>query len=185
MSHTLPKITRLYKPSVPDLFGLTNSPIGYFLLAWQNDALVRVALLPAHAENDIAPYLADYGLGENIKRNDSRAKDVIKTDLFPDNQWHGTPSTQLKLGFYGTDTQYNILSQMLKIPKGKTLTYGALAEKAKSPGAARVAGSVCAKNPLPFLIPCHRITASTGLGDYMYGTALKRQLLDWEKTISA
>ena len=147
--------------------------------------LVRIALMPAHADKEIPGNLPEYGLSPELARDDKRAKDLVKNHLFPANEWHGTPSETLKLGFFGTDFQHSVMKQMLKTPKGKTVSYGTLASKAGNAGAARAAGSVCAKNPLPFLIPCHRILSSTGtLGGFLYGTALKRQLLEWEKAIS-
>lgn len=167
---------------MPDSFGIANSPIGYLIAAWQGDFLVRLALMPAHAEKQLPDNLPEYGLQKGLFRDDARAKTMINTYIFNSNQWHGTPSPDLKIGFYGTDFQHAIMKQMLATLSGKTTSYGALAEKAGNKGAARAAGSVCAKNPIPFLIPCHRVLSSTGsLGGFLYGTALKRQLLDWEK----
>ncbi len=68
-----------------------------------------------------------------------------------------------------------------RIPAGSHLTYGALARAAGRPGAARAAGSAMARNPLPLLIPCHRVVpASRGPGAYGPGPALKRRLLALE-----
>lgn len=67
---------------------------------------------------------------------------------------------------------------------GETVTYGELAEMAGRPGAARAVGSTMARNPVPFLIPCHRVVAANGIGGYGGGygdgVALKRALLDLE-----
>lgn len=74
-----------------------------------------------------------------------------------------------------------VLRQTFKIPRGKVYTYAGLAAKAGSPGAARAAGSVMAKNPFPLVIPCHRVIRSDGfLGRFGGGTDMKKQLLEKE-----
>ncbi|MEJ2110813.1 MAG: MGMT family protein, partial [Acidobacteriota bacterium] len=65
-----------------------------------------------------------------------------------------------------------------KIPAGKTQTYAWLARRSGYPNAARAVGNVMAGNPVPFLLPCHRIVpASGGIGNYGLGKELKRKLL--------
>lgn len=68
------------------------------------------------------------------------------------------------------------------IPRGQVITYAELARRAGSPGAARAAGSAMAANPLPVVIPCHRVVRSDGgLGDYSAGgTGVKRRMLRTE-----
>ncbi|MBM4112949.1 MAG: methylated-DNA--[protein]-cysteine S-methyltransferase, partial [Phycisphaerae bacterium] len=53
-----------------------------------------------------------------------------------------------------------------RIPRGETISYGELARRAGSPGAARAAGQAMRTNPLPLIVPCHRVVASNGLGGY-------------------
>ena len=71
-----------------------------------------------------------------------------------------------------------------RVSYGETVTYGELAEMVGRPGAARAVGSTMARNPVPFLIPCHRVVAANGIGGYGGGygdgVALKRALLDLE-----
>jgi len=67
------------------------------------------------------------------------------------------------------------------IPPGEVVTYGELAALAGAPGAARAAGSFCARSHLSIFVPCHRVVSAAGLGQYgWYGTAYKRRLLDLE-----
>jgi len=77
-----------------------------------------------------------------------------------------------------------LLTLRAEVPYGETVTYGELAELAGRPGAARAAGTAMAKNPVPFLIPCHRVVAANGIGGYgggPDGVALKRTLLARER----
>jgi O-6-methylguanine DNA methyltransferase len=74
--------------------------------------------------------------------------------------------------------QQRVLKALQKVPRGKVQTYASLAGKAGRPGAARAVGNAMARNPVPFIIPCHRIVPSSGgVGNYGMGSALKRTLL--------
>jgi O-6-methylguanine DNA methyltransferase len=67
------------------------------------------------------------------------------------------------------------------IPRGETVSYGELAALAGAPGAARAAGTFCARSHLSIFVPCHRVVAADGLGSYgSYGVAYKRRLLALE-----
>src|SRR5581483_8856292 len=67
------------------------------------------------------------------------------------------------------------------VPRGETVTYGELAALAGSPGAARAAGTFCARNRLGLFVPCHRVVAAGDLGSYgSLGLAYKRRLLELE-----
>jgi methylated-DNA-[protein]-cysteine S-methyltransferase len=68
-----------------------------------------------------------------------------------------------------------------EVPRGEVVTYGELAALAGAPGAARAAGSFCARNRLGLFVPCHRVVAAGGLGSYgSHGLAYKRRLLELE-----
>jgi O-6-methylguanine DNA methyltransferase len=72
------------------------------------------------------------------------------------------------------------------IPRGEVVTYGELAALAGAPGAARAAGSFCARSRLSIFVPCHRVVSAGGLGSYgSYGLAYKRRLLALEGYSSA
>jgi methylated-DNA-[protein]-cysteine S-methyltransferase len=67
------------------------------------------------------------------------------------------------------------------IPRGEVVTYGELAVLAGAPGAARAAGSFCARNRLGLFVPCHRVVGAAGLGSYgAFGVDYKRRLLELE-----
>lgn len=82
----------------------------------------------------------------------------------------------------GTDFQQGVWSALRDIPYGDTLSYRELAERVGSPRAFRAVGNANGKNPLPVLIPCHRVIASNGnLGGYSGGLFLKKGLLTLEQ----
>lgn len=81
----------------------------------------------------------------------------------------------------GTEFRKDVLSAISRIPYGETRTYSQVADESGHPGASRAVGTVCAENPLPIIIPCHRVVPSSGgPGAYSGGRALKRTLLAHE-----
>lgn len=88
---------------------------------------------------------------------------------------------KLPLDLRGTPFQLAVWFELLKIPKGKTLSYAQLAAKLGKPKATRAVGTACGTNPIPFLVPCHRIVRSDGsLGGFAFGLAMKEELLKRE-----
>ena len=81
----------------------------------------------------------------------------------------------------GTAFQKKVWKKMSKIPFGKVLTYGEIASRLSSKGAARAVGTACSKNPVLLAIPCHRVVSKTGLGGFSGGgIEVKRKLLEIE-----
>lgn len=90
-------------------------------------------------------------------------------------------SWQAPLDLKGSAFQQAIWQVLLRIPPGRLMRYGQIATVAGRPRAARAAGSACGANPVPFLIPCHRVIAHHGqLGGFGLGLALKKILLQRE-----
>jgi methylated-DNA-[protein]-cysteine S-methyltransferase len=69
----------------------------------------------------------------------------------------------------GTPFQLRVWRALLAIPRGQPTTYGALAKQLGT--AARAVGQACGSNPLPILIPCHRVVAANGLGGFMHASS--------------
>ena len=89
----------------------------------------------------------------------------------------------LSLDIGGTDFQQQVWSRLLEIPRGETRTYKDLALDLGRPRVARAVGGACGANPVPLLIPCHRVRASNGsLGGFSAagGSEVKMRLLAWE-----
>jgi methylated-DNA-[protein]-cysteine S-methyltransferase len=80
-----------------------------------------------------------------------------------------------------TPFQRALAEALRAVPYGETVTYGELAALAGSPGAARAAGTFCAGNRFPLVIPCHRVVAADGIGGFgSLGVEYKRRLLELE-----
>ena len=106
----------------------------------------------------------------------------VRTELahyFRDRHFNFSIPVQLN----GTDFQQRVWQALCEIPAGSTVSYGELAEKLHS--SPRAIGNACRANPVPIIIPCHRVVAKNGIGGYVGKTsgrqlAIKRWLLEHE-----
>jgi methylated-DNA-[protein]-cysteine S-methyltransferase len=80
----------------------------------------------------------------------------------------------------GTSFQISVWKELLKIPYGNVRTYGEIAEKIGKPRAARAVGGAVGANPIPVIVPCHRVVGANGLGGYSCGIEIKKKLLQIE-----
>lgn len=155
-----------------------DSPVGPLLLAATEQGLIRVAY--AREDHDaVLQHLAD-AVSPRILNAPGRL-DTAAREL--DEYFAGTRRSfdlpldwRLAAGFRGT-----VLHHLAEISYGQTASYAAVATLAGSPRAVRAVGTACAKNPLPVVVPCHRVVRSDGaMGGYLGGTEAKRLLLDLE-----
>ena len=81
----------------------------------------------------------------------------------------------------GTEFQMEVWDAVSKVEYGSTATYSELAEKIGNKNAYRAVGNACGSNPIPIIIPCHRVISSSGIGlGYAGGSILKKRLLNME-----
>ena len=91
----------------------------------------------------------------------------------------------LPLVLHGTEFQRAVWTELQRIPFGETTTYAALAERIGKPSAVRAVGAANGANPIPIVIPCHRVIGSSGsLTGFGGGLPVKRWLLDHEAHVS-
>jgi AraC family transcriptional regulator, regulatory protein of adaptative response / methylated-DNA-[protein]-cysteine methyltransferase len=85
----------------------------------------------------------------------------------------------------GTNFQIKVWEALLRIPVGRAVTYEDLARHIGMPGASRAVGNAVGANPIPFLIPCHRVIRKAGdFGNYGEGPARKKAILAWEASLA-
>ncbi|MCC5943173.1 MAG: methylated-DNA--[protein]-cysteine S-methyltransferase [Balneolaceae bacterium] len=91
----------------------------------------------------------------------------------------------IKCHLRGTDFQLNVWQALLKIPSGNLSTYGRVAKEIGNPKSHRAVGTAIGRNPVAYLIPCHRVIQSTGnIGGYMWGNTRKSAIIGWEASKS-
>lgn len=115
---------------------------------------------------------ADLKRGNDVTTD---AAHVLKTYLA------GGADPDLELVIPESGFQTRVWRQIAKIPRGEVRSYGRLARQLRKPQAARAVGQACGRNPVPLLIPCHRVVAADGsLGGFSSGLDTKRRLLELE-----
>lgn len=87
----------------------------------------------------------------------------------------------LPLDAKGTEFQKRVWKELLDIRYGETLSYGEIGDRIGTK-AYRAIGNACGKNPIPILIPCHRVVGKDNIGGFSLGLDLKRKLLDIERS---
>ena len=99
--------------------------------------------------------------------------------IFDSGRWQ--PDTPLRVVLIGTDFEVRVWETLLKIPMGRATTYSDIARKLARPKAARAVGAAVGKNPISFVVPCHRVVGKSGaLTGYHWGLTRKRAMLGWE-----
>jgi methylated-DNA-[protein]-cysteine S-methyltransferase len=157
-------------------YATTDSPLGPLLLASTDRGLVRVAYLDFTARDDVLQSLADRvspRMLEAPARLDEPRREI---DAYFDGRRH---HFDLPLDWQlMSDFTRRILAATAAIPYGAVSTYGAVAREAGSPRGSRAAGNALGANPMPIVIPCHRVLhAGGGIGGYTGGLERKRTLL--------
>jgi methylated-DNA-[protein]-cysteine S-methyltransferase len=83
----------------------------------------------------------------------------------------------IPMELHGTSFQKQVWTELSKIPYGTTISYGGLARRVGRPKGPRAVGQANGRNPIPIIVPCHRVVAGNGLGGYGGGLPMKRSLL--------
>lgn len=159
-------------------FRTVDTPLGALLLAATDQGLVRVAY--AREDHDrVLQQLADTVSPRVLRapaRLDLAAREIEEYFVGRRTRFDLPLDFRLSAGFRRT-----VLAQLPDIAYGTTATYAAIAAAAGNPKAVRAVGSACATNPLPVVVPCHRVVRSDGtIGQYVGGIDAKQTLLTLE-----
>jgi AraC family transcriptional regulator of adaptative response/methylated-DNA-[protein]-cysteine methyltransferase len=161
--------------------GFADTPFGPALLANTPRGLCHLAFLEANdLEGSTAVSdLADAWPEATILHDPDGAKALAGT-IFSRVPHGGGPQT-LPLLLRGTNFQIRVWTALLRIGSGHLTSYGRLAKLLGHPGASRAIGTALGRNPVAYLIPCHRVIRESGLpGGYRWGPERKEAILGWE-----
>ncbi len=147
-------------------YSVLETPWGKFLAGWSEEGIVSLHFPgrfppvpvspPGEAAAQLARELAEYLAGER------------RTFTVP-------------LSLSGTAFQLRVWKELLTVPYGETISYGELARRIGRPGAARAVGGAMGANPVPILVPCHRVVPKAGgIGGFGPGKGWKEMLLRLE-----
>jgi AraC family transcriptional regulator of adaptative response/methylated-DNA-[protein]-cysteine methyltransferase len=117
----------------------------------------------------------------NYARNDA-AIAPLAARIFDPTRWN--PHEPVRVVLIGTDFEVSVWETLLTVPLGRATTYADVARRIGRPSAARAVGAAVGKNPISFVVPCHRVVGSSGaLTGYHWGVPRTRAILGWESGV--
>jgi AraC family transcriptional regulator of adaptative response/methylated-DNA-[protein]-cysteine methyltransferase len=157
------------------------TPFGDALAIMSGRGLAGLAFVNEDAGQDRADALADMARrwpGAVMKAEAGAGRAVVG-EVFDPARWaDGQP---VRVVLIGTDFEVRVWETLLKIPMGQAVSYADIARHLGKPTASRAVGSAVGRNPISFVVPCHRVMRSDGnLGGYHWGLTRKRALIGWE-----
>ena len=159
-------------------FGFHPSPFGSALVMATERGLAGLAFAdPGEEPAALADMKARWPRAAYVE--DSARTAAIARRIFDSSQWH--QDKPLRVVLIGTDWEVRVWETLLQIPMGRLTTYSDIASKIRKPAAARAVGAAVGKNPVSFVVPCHRVVGKSGdLTGYHWGITRKRAMLGWE-----
>ncbi|MEJ2627624.1 MAG: methylated-DNA--[protein]-cysteine S-methyltransferase [bacterium] len=157
-------------------YSFMETQFGTLLLASSEKGMKRIMLSGSNQLNRLRQEFGKNQLRENKNFNENAAEQLRQ-------YFQGKRKKfSLPLDLEGTDFQKQVLRAVQEVPYGTTQSYKEIAQKIGNPRAVRAVGNANRTNPLPLIIPCHRIIGSDGsMTGYGGGIDLKRKLLEFEK----
>jgi AraC family transcriptional regulator of adaptative response/methylated-DNA-[protein]-cysteine methyltransferase len=157
-------------------YGIFPTPFGDALLGVTDRGICHLGFVQ-HSEGHALDEMVDFWQQASIVEDHAATAPLVES-LF---RLGESPITPLHVLLKGTNFQIKVWEALLRIPSGSVSTYEDMARRIGQPRAVRAVGSAVARNPIPVLIPCHRVIRKLGeFGNYRYGTTRKRALLAWE-----
>ena len=158
--------------------GFHDCPFGRALILITSEGLAGLAFADHGKEKSaLADMTARWPEATYVENQQATA--AYAKRIFESERWK--PDQPLKIVFIGSDFEIRVWETILRIPFGKASTYSDIACHIGKPKAARAVGSAVGKNPISFVVPCHRVLEkSGGLGGYHWGLTRKRAILGWE-----
>jgi AraC family transcriptional regulator of adaptative response/methylated-DNA-[protein]-cysteine methyltransferase len=159
-------------------YGLHASPFGDCLLAVTERGVCGLGFVGSDGSTQILRDFQSRWPAARWEENVALTQPYISRIFAADKHHVNRPIT---LVLHGTNFQVKVWEALLKIPMGSVVPYEDLAVTVCSARAARAVGSAVGRNPIAFLIPCHRVIRKGGeIGGYHWGSARKKAILAWE-----
>lgn len=163
-------------------YGFHPTPFGESLLALTERGICALSFEKGNSPDQELTILRKRWKFARFAENPARTGKLVARIFTPLN---GKSPKPLHLYLKGTNFQIKVWEALLKIPPGHAVAYEDIAESIGQPKAVRAVANAVARNPIPFIIPCHRVIRKIGkFGGYQGGTARKMALLGWEASRS-
>jgi methylated-DNA-[protein]-cysteine S-methyltransferase len=162
-----------------DLVAAVDSRHGRLWIAWSSIGIT--GLTPVFASPTVESFLHRH---RRVSYQASSLPRSLETDI--DTALNSGVAQGIVFDLRGlSEFQQSVLETCATIPVGVVRPYGWVADELEKPGATRAVGTALAKNPIPLLIPCHRVVKADGsIGNYAFGSEMKRDLLIGEGAIA-
>jgi AraC family transcriptional regulator of adaptative response/methylated-DNA-[protein]-cysteine methyltransferase len=174
-----PGVFRAGGAGIDMIWGVAPSPFGLAVVTATDYGISGLGF--ADADTSIEDALADLANRwpkARFRRDDARIAPMV-APIFEPGRWSAEHPVRVVL--IGTDFEVQVWETLLKIPCGKATTYSDVARSIGRPSASRAVGAAVGKNPISFVVPCHRVVGSSGaLSGYHWGVPRKRAILGWE-----
>lgn len=160
-------------------FGYGSTPFGEALLAWTEKGVCFLGFCHEEGKQHTWDHFRRQWPDANLTENSLEANEKL-TEIFDE-----TEQKHFKVWLRGSPFQLKVWEALLALPSGTHCTYGQLAAFTGKAGASRATGSAVGRNPVSWLIPCHRVINSLGgLGGYRWGTNTKQAMIGYEAAVS-
>ena len=164
-------------------YGFHDCPFGRALILITSEGLAGLAFADHGKEKSALADMTSRWPEATYVENQQAAAAYAKR-IFESERWK--PDQPLKIVFIGSDFEIRVWETLMRIPFGKASTYSDIASHIGKPKAARAVGAAVGKNPISFVVPCHRVLGkSGGLCGYHWGLTRKRAILGWEAGVMA
>jgi len=159
-------------------YGFHPSPFGECLIATTARGICGFFFVKNRDRKDPLTELRFFWKHADIVKNQNASREMVDRIFYPSFTNNSAP---LHLILNGTNFQIKVWEALIKIPFGAVVSYEDVAIQVGLPGATRAVGSAVGKNPISFIIPCHRVIRKTAdFGNYGGGAARKKAILGWE-----
>ena len=157
----------------PIYFGWSSSPFGRCFILLQSDNVVGLGFKNGRPEHQIEASIKAHWLNNNSKFEPLNTDKIAESIFFK--------NIPINISFHGSQLQVTVWKALLEIPLGKTVAYSDIAKKTGNSNAIRAVATAIGKNPIAWLVPCHRIIRKSGaLGGYRWGLKIKNMMLSNE-----
>jgi AraC family transcriptional regulator of adaptative response/methylated-DNA-[protein]-cysteine methyltransferase len=159
-------------------YGFHPSPFGTAIVIASGRGLAGLAFAdPGQEQTALADMLRRWPNATYVRDHDGTVG--LAQRIFDTRMWR--PDQPLRVVLIGTDFEVRVWEALLKIPMGCATTYSDVAANISSPKASRAVGAAVGRNPVSFVVPCHRVLGKSGaLTGYHWGITRKQAMLGWE-----
>ncbi|RHX87848.1 bifunctional helix-turn-helix domain-containing protein/methylated-DNA--[protein]-cysteine S-methyltransferase [Leptospira stimsonii] len=157
-------------------YSFQNGIFGDYLIASTEKGICNLYFYDVPKEEVLSELKEQWDQAKLIQKTDENQERVVRFFKKTLDQ-----KEKIKLHLKGTDFQIKVWEALLKIPEGQLSSYSKLATSIDQENASRAVGSAIGKNPIGYLIPCHRVIKNTGgIGEYRWGSERKMAMIGWE-----